>query len=276
LTLIVPGPRRRHADGSRTNIAPRRSEIPSLPSRDFQSDPRRARTAAKPHSGKGLRRDGTNGANIRVLVVDDQDLFRAGLRALLESEGVQVVAETGSGDKALELAVRVVPDVVLLTLNMTEARGAEALRRMHEAAPDVKIIALTDTPDPGEVIDALTAGACGYLAKDESGETIAAGIVRAAAAGEPLLSARTTEALIDRLRALSNQRIRADVLRAKLSPREIEVLALIAEGQDNGEIARLLFISPHTVKHHVRTICEKLGVQKRVEAAVWAARAGLV
>ena len=211
-----------------------------------------------------------------MLVVDDQDLFRAGLRVLLESEGLQVIAEAGSGDKAVELAVRVVPDVVLLALDMTETRGAEALRRMHEAAPDVKIIALTDTPDPDEVIDALTAGACGYLAKDESGATIAAGIVRAAAAGAPLLSTRTTQALIDRLRALSNQGIRAAVLGAKLSPREIEVLAVIAEGHDNGEIARMLFISPHTVKHHVHTICEKLGAQNRVQAAVRAARAGVV
>jgi two-component system NarL family response regulator len=269
-------PRRRHADGSRTNIAPRRSEIPSLLSRDFQSDPRRARTAAKPHSGKGLRRDGQYGANIRVLVVDDQDLFRAGLRALLESEGVHVVAEAGSGQKGVDLAVRLIPDVALLALDMTETRGTEALRRMHQAAPDVKIIAIIDTADPGEVIDALTAGACGYLAKDESGDTIAAGIVRAAAAGEPLLSATTTWALIDRLRKLSAERVAGKALRGMLSPRELEVLVLIAEGNDNAQIARLLFISPHTVKHHVHTICEKLGVQTRVQAAVRAARTGVV
>jgi DNA-binding NarL/FixJ family response regulator len=211
-----------------------------------------------------------------VLLVDDQDLFRAGLRALLESEGVRVVAEAGTGDRAFELAVRVVPDVVLLDIDMSQTRAADAMARIRQAAPDAKIIALTDTSDPNEVIDALTAGACGYLAKDDSIETIVAGIVRAAAAGEPLLSGRTTWALIDRLRQLNAERVAGKGLRDVLSARELEVLALIAKGNDNAQIAGLLFISPHTVKHHVHAICEKLGAQNRVQAAVRAARAGVV
>ena len=220
-------------------------------------------------------RDGRNGPNVRVLVVDDQDLFRVGLCALLDRAGVQVVAHARTGEEAVALAARIAPDVVLLGLDDALTTRA-ATWRMAEVAPGTKIIALTDTPDPNDVVDALAAGAYGYLAKNDSIETIVTGIVRAAAAGEPLLSSRTTEALIDRLRTLSADRIRGEALQAKLSPREIEVLALIAEGHGNGEIARMLFISPHTVKHHVHTICEKLGVENRVQAAVRAARAGVV
>jgi DNA-binding NarL/FixJ family response regulator len=222
-----------------------------------------------------MGREGRTGRNIRVLVVDDQDLFRVGLRALLRTAGIDVVADTRTGEEAAAVAARLVPDVVLLGLDDSPiARAATWL--MAEVAPGAKIIALTDTPEPNDVVDALAAGASGYLAKNDSIETIVAGIVRAAAAGEPLLSSRTTQAMIDRLRALSAERMRGEVLEAKLSPREIEVLALVADGHDNGEIADLLFISPHTVKHHVHTICEKLGVQNRVQAAVRAARAGVV
>jgi DNA-binding NarL/FixJ family response regulator len=222
-----------------------------------------------------MRREGGTGRNIRVLVVDDEDLFRVGLRSLLRTAGIDVVADARIGEEAAAAAARFVPDVVLLGLDGSPIARA-ATWRMAEAAPGAKIIALTATPDPNDVVDALAAGAYGYLAKNDSIETIVAGIVRAAAAGEPLLSSRTTEALIDRLRTLSAERMRGDVLRAKLSPREIEVLALIAEGHDNRDVARLLFISPHTVKHHVHAICDKLGVRNRVQAAVRAARAGVV
>jgi DNA-binding NarL/FixJ family response regulator len=219
---------------------------------------------------------GRDGADVRVLVIDEQDLFRAGLCALLDSHGVHVVADAGSGEQAVDLAGRFNPDVVLLALDAAQRTAGAAIWPIAQVAPDAKIIAIADTPDPNHVIDALAAGACGYLAKDDSIETIAAGIVRAAAAGEPLLSARTMRALIDRLRSLSAERIRGAALRTHLSPRELEVLTLLAQGHDNGEIARLLFISPHTVKHHVHMICEKLGAQNRVQAAVRAARAGVV
>lgn len=222
-----------------------------------------------------MRRDASNGASIRVLVVDDEELFRVGLRALFDGHGLRVVGEARTGEEAVALASRVAPDVVLVGVDKAPTAGAASLR-IAEIAAHAKVIALTATPDADTVIDALAAGACGYLAKDDSIETIVAGIVRAAAAGEPLLSDRTTRALIDRLRELSADRLRGERLRARLSPREVEVLALMAEGHDNGEIARLLFISPHTVKHHVHTICQKLGVESRVQAAVRAARAGVV
>ena len=221
-----------------------------------------------------MRREGGTGRNIRVLVVDDEDLFRMGLRSLLRTAGIDVVADARTGDEAAALAARFDPDVVLLGLDGSPIARA-ATWRIAEVAPGAKIIALTDTPEPNDVVDALAAGASGYLAKNDSIETIVAGIVRAAAAGEPLLSSRTTQALIDRLRALSARGMRGGALEGKLSPRELEVLALVAEGHDNGEIADLLFISPHTVKRHVHTICEKFGVHNRIQAAVRAARAGL-
>jgi DNA-binding NarL/FixJ family response regulator len=222
-----------------------------------------------------MRRERLTDRNIRVLVVDDEDFFRAGLRALLHTAGIEVVADARTGKEATVVAASFVPDVVLLGLDGSPIARA-ATWRLAEVAPAAKIIALTDTPEPNDVVDALAAGAYGYLAKNDSIETIVAGIVRAAAAGEPLLSTRTTQALIDRLRVLSAERVRGEVLEGKLSPRELEVLALVAEGHDNGQIADLLFISPHTVKHHVHTVCTKLGVQNRIQAAVRAARAGLV
>jgi DNA-binding NarL/FixJ family response regulator len=222
-----------------------------------------------------MRRDGRGEKTIRVLVVDDEDLFRVGLRALIDGDGLEVVAEARAREEAVAVARRVAPDVVLVGLD-DRITAVQTTWQLAEVAPDAHIIVLVDAPHPDEVIDALAAGACGYLAKNDSTETIVAGIVRAAAAGEPLLSARTTWALIDRLRELSAERVRGQALRAQLSPRERDVVALLAEGHDNGEIARLLFISPHTVKHHVRMICEKLGAQNRVHAAVEAARAGVV
>ena len=207
--------------------------------------------------------------------MDDQDLFRVGLRALLDSDGLHVVAEARTDKDAVAVAGRVRPDVVLLGLD-ERITARERTWRMAHAAPDAKIIALTDSPDPDFVIDALAAGACGYLARGDATDNIAAGIIRAAIAGEPLLSGRTTWALIERLRTLSAARMSGEALRAKLSRRELEVLVLMAEGHDNSEIACLLVISPHTVKHHVRRICEKLGAENRIQAAVRAARAGVV
>jgi DNA-binding NarL/FixJ family response regulator len=212
---------------------------------------------------------------IRVLVLDGQDLFRNGLRLMLESEGLHVVGDACTAGEALLLTARLSPDVVLVDLDLPGS-SSELVQDIVGLAPDARIIVLAADLDASEVIDALARGACGYLARNDSTETIVAGLVRAAAAGEPLLSARTTWALIDRLRRLGAERMRGDALRARLSSRELEVLALIAKGHDNREIAGLLFISPHTVKHHVRTICKKLEVENRLQAAVRAARAGLV
>lgn len=213
---------------------------------------------------------------IDVLIVAAQTLFRSGLRGMLEGEGMRVVAEADTAEGALELVVRLAPDVVLVDLELPALPGYELTRRLAERAPAARVVALTGGTDPDDVIDALAAGAYGYLAKGESIQALVGGIVRAAASGEPLLSGRTTRALIDRLRELHAGHAQRDAIETALSERELEVLALIAEGMDNGAIATALFISQDTVKHHVRSILGKLGVENRVQAAVVAVRAGLV
>jgi DNA-binding NarL/FixJ family response regulator len=220
-------------------------------------------------------RHGFSGDEIRVLIADDQDVFRAGLRAMLEHNGLEVVGEARDSDEALRLVTIVAPDVVLMSLDMPRTSGLAATRQMAAAAPHVQVVVLTATLEAGTVIDALVAGACAYLPRDESGEALAAGVVRMAAAGTPLLSPRTARALIERLREVSPQPWAADAIRAKLSDRELDVLRLMVAGNDNAAIAAALFISSETVKHHVSSVLHKLGVQNRVQAAVEAVRAGM-
>jgi DNA-binding NarL/FixJ family response regulator len=195
---------------------------------------------------------------------------------MLERKGLQIVGEARDGEEALRLVMVTTPDVVLMSLDMPGMSGTEATRRLATAAPDVQIVVLTATLEPDRVIDALVAGACAYLPRNESVEALAAGTVRMAAAREPLLSPRTAWALIERLREVSANPEAADAIRAKLSERELEVLALIVEGKDNAAIAAGLFISPETVKRHVASILHKLGVENRLQAAVEAVRAGVV
>jgi DNA-binding NarL/FixJ family response regulator len=219
---------------------------------------------------------GSNEATwMRVVIVDEQDLFRAGLRAMLESEGLDVVAEARRAEDAVAVVQRTAPDVVLLDVEAPAAVGGEATRRLTEAVPGTVVVALMETLEPGDAIDALIAGAAGCLAKAESVGARAAEVVRAAAAGETLLPGRTARALIERLREVSAARAAARAGLASLSPRELDVLRLIAEGHDNRAIGAALFISPQTVKHHVATIFDKLGVENRVQAAVHAVRAGI-
>jgi DNA-binding NarL/FixJ family response regulator len=224
--------------------------------------------------GKGkVRRDDDPVGGIRVLIVDGQDLSRAGLRVMLERQGLHVVADVGTAEEALRLSARLSPEVVLLDLDGAGTGGA-LLPGIIARAPGARVVVLAAGLDPRRLIDALAAGACGYLAREESVEAIVAGIVRAAAAGQSLLSERTTRALIERLRELSPERGQSDGLHAKLTPRERDVLGLIVSGDDNGEIAAALFISVDTVKHHVSMILSKLEVQNRVQAAVQAVRGG--
>jgi DNA-binding NarL/FixJ family response regulator len=220
------------------------------------------------------RRDGRLEGDVRVVIVDGQDLFRAGLRLMLERQEIHVVADARTLDGALPSTSRLLPDVVLVDL----AVGASATELVHAIiarAPAARVVVLAADLDPNELVDALAAGACGYLAKDESAERIVAGIVRAAATGQWLLSERTTRAMIARLRDLNAKRATTAGIGA-LSPREREVLALIVDGKDNLEIAEALCISLQTVKHHVSTILCKLQVQNRLQAAVQAVRAGVV
>ena len=209
-----------------------------------------------------------------VFIVDDHSFFRSGLRSLLVEHGFDVVGEAPSGEAALPLVERRRPDLVVMDLNMPGISGVEATRRLSEGSPAPTILVLTVSTAQADVIDALEAGAAGYLLKDSPSEELARGI-RAALDGDTPLSPRVARILVERARLRSGGTAQARQI-ASLSERELEVLRLVAEGFDNAQIARTLFVSPTTVKHHVSRIFTKLGVANRVQAAIEAVRNGLI
>jgi DNA-binding NarL/FixJ family response regulator len=212
---------------------------------------------------------------VRVMVVDDHDLFRTGLKNLLEEQGVNVVGEAPNGQTAIRLASDLAPDVVVMDLNMPGITGVETTRQLAGIAPLTRVVVLTISADDDDVMNAVMAGACGYLLKDSSIQDLIAGI-QAAAAGESLISPQIASKVLQRLRAQSSSEDAAATIRAELSDREIEVLKLIANGKDNAQIARELFISPKTVKNHISNILMKLQIDNRIQAAVYAVRSGIV
>jgi len=211
----------------------------------------------------------------RVLIVDDHDLFRTGLRNLLEEQGVQVVGEAASGAEAVQIVRELAPDVVVMDLNMPGMGGIDATRHITSIAPLTRVVMLTISDQDSDVMDAIFAGACGYLLKDSSIQDLMAGI-QAASRGESLISPAIAARLLQRVRATSTQPEIARTIRAELSEREIEVLKLIANGKDNAVIAGELHISPKTVKNHISNILMKLQIDNRIQAAVYAVRSGLV
>jgi DNA-binding NarL/FixJ family response regulator len=214
-------------------------------------------------------------AQVRVLIVDDHDLFRSGLRNLLEDEGVHVVGEAAAGQEALDIVREVAPDVVVMDLNMPGMGGVEATRHISTIAPLTRVVMLTISDQDNDVIDAILAGACGYLLKDSSIQELIAGI-NAASRGESLISPTIASKVLQRVRASSTQPEIGSTIRAELSDREIEVLKLIANGKDNAMIAGELHISPKTVKNHISNILMKLQIDNRIQAAVYAVRSGIV
>ncbi len=213
--------------------------------------------------------------DLRVLIVDDHDLFRSGLRNLLEEQGVLIVGEAAAGQEALRIVRDVAPDVVVMDLNMPGMGGVEATRHISAIAPLTRVLMLTISDEDNDVIDAILAGACGYLLKDSSIQVLMDGI-RAAAMGESLISPAIAAKVLQRVRASSTQPEIESTIRAELSEREIEVLKLIANGKDNAMIASELHISPKTVKNHISNILMKLQIDNRIQAAVYAVRSGIV
>ncbi len=207
--------------------------------------------------------------------MDDHDLFRTGLRNLLEEQGVQVVGECDSGTDALHAVRDVAPDVVVMDLNMPGISGVEATRQISMIAPLTRVLVLTISDQDADVMDAILAGACGYLLKDSSITELISGI-HAASVGESLVSPAIASKVLQRVRASSASPHEAELIQSELSDREIEVLKLIANGKDNGMIALELHISPKTVKNHISNILMKLQIDNRIQAAVYAVRSGIV
>jgi DNA-binding NarL/FixJ family response regulator len=208
-----------------------------------------------------------------VIVIDDHELFRSGLVGLLEERGIVVAGEAALAADGIRQASELGSGVVLMDLSMPGMSGIEATQRLAAAAPLARVLALTMMTDDRYVMDALLAGACGYLLKDAPIEQIIEGI-RAAARGESVISPRIASRLVRFL--WRPHESEPGLAGADLTPRELEVLELLTRGLDNSEIGNALFLSRHTVKNHVSSILLKLQVENRIQAAVRAVRGGIV
>lgn len=200
---------------------------------------------------------------IRVLIADDQPLMRRGLRTVLELEpGLEVVGEAANGEEALELARASRPDVVLMDVQMPVMDGVEATRRLVDEGGGARVLVLTTFDDEAYVLDGIRAGAAGYLLKDVRAEELC-DVIRSVARGERFIQPKVAAIYLQRMAERN-----AEPETEPLSPRESEVLQLVAQGRTNREIATQLGLSPSTVKNHVNSILAKLRVRNRTEAAL--------
>jgi two-component system nitrate/nitrite response regulator NarL len=211
---------------------------------------------------------------IRVLLIDDHTLFRSGIKALLSrNPDFEVVGEASDGLEGVKRAKALGPDVILLDLHMPGTPGKETLKLLGEEVPQAKVLMLTVSEDAEDLLDTLRAGATGYLLKNINTETLLDSI-RKAAEGDSVVSPQMTSKLVQGLKAPAKA-LAEPSEKDKLSPREREILAFLAKGASNKEIARDLDLAESTVKIHVQHILRKLNLSSRVQAAVYAVEAGL-
>ncbi len=212
---------------------------------------------------------------MRVLLIDDHALFRVGLEGLLERRGIEVVGAVGSGREGLRLARDLQPDVVLLDLRMPEMHGLEILSKLREMAPELPIVMLTTSSAESDLVESLRSGARGYLLKDMEPDELVA-TLRDIVRGKTVIAPGLTGVLAKVVKEGDSRREQdAKSPFGRLTPRELEILCHLSEGQSNKMIARNLDISDGTVKLHVKAILRKLGVRSRVEAAVMAVEHGV-
>jgi DNA-binding NarL/FixJ family response regulator len=210
---------------------------------------------------------------IRVLLVDDHAMVRRGLRDFLRLfEDIEVVGEAGDGHEALEAADQLRPDVVVMDLNLPRLDGVEATRELRATQPDIEVVALTGYVEEERVMAAIEAGAAGFLLKDAEPDDVAAAI-RAARKGEMYLDPAVAGVVARQLRAPGGLATAADDL--ALTPRERDVLALVAQGMPNRAIGEALGITERTARTHVSNILAKLGLTSRTQAALYAVEQGL-
>jgi DNA-binding NarL/FixJ family response regulator len=214
---------------------------------------------------------------VRILIVDDQELFREGLHTLLSLQpDVQVVGEARNGEDALRLAGALKPDVILMDLRMPVLNGVAATRSLQRTQPEIKVIVLTTFDDDEDVFEGLRAGAVGYLLKDVASEQVVEAI-RAVARGAAILQPAITGKVIAEFARLSPFLApQAHALVEPLSERELEILRRLSQGASNKEIADGLVITVGTVKNHVTSILAKLGVRDRTQAALKAKELGII
>jgi two-component system nitrate/nitrite response regulator NarL len=210
---------------------------------------------------------------MRVLIIDDHALFRVGLQGLLEQRGIEVADAVASGIEGIQRAQELQPDIILLDLRMPDMGGLEVLQKLREMETSIPVVMLTTSNDEADLIKSLRSGAQGYLLKDmEPDELVSA--LRDIENGKNVVAQDLTDALARMVQGEANV-VDDDGPFSDLTPREMEILCLLAEGQSNKLIARNLGISDGTVKLHVKAILRKLGIHSRVEAAVIAVEQGL-
>ena len=219
---------------------------------------------------------GLDGA-LRVLIVDDHALFRRGLQMVLkQEEDIEVVGEAGDGHEAVGKAQELMPDVILMDVRMPWRSGIEATQQIKDALPHVKILMLTISDEEVDLYDAIKAGASGYLLKEISIDEVADAI-RSVWQGQSRISPSMASKLLTEFAAMSKRADERQQLPApRLTEREMGVLKLVAQGLNNRDIAKELFISENTVKNHIRNILEKLHLHSRMEAVVYAVREKLL
>lgn len=209
---------------------------------------------------------------MRVLVADDHSLFRDGLCSLLEAAQFTVVGQVGDGLAAVEATLQQRPDIVLLDGDMPGLPGIEALRKIRAQWPGVRAIIMTNAEDDGEILEAVNAGACGYLSKGlRASEFIE--LLRGVEHGDAAMTHHATARLLANLSQVADRHHHSP---NGLTERELELLHLMAEGHSNKDIAHRLTVSENTVKYHIKNILQKLDVHNRTEAAAHAIRIGLV
>jgi DNA-binding NarL/FixJ family response regulator len=214
---------------------------------------------------------------LRVLIVDDHALFRRGLQMVLKQESdIDVVGEAADGHEAVEKAQELMPDVVLMDVRMPGQSGIKATEEIKDNLPHAKVLMLTISDEEADLYDAIKAGASGYLLKEISIDEVAEA-VRSVWAGQSRISPSMASKLLSEFAAMSKRADERPQLPApRLTDREMEVLTLVAQGMNNRDIAKELFISENTVKNHIRNILEKLHLHSRMEAVVYAVREKLL
>ncbi|KQY59964.1 two-component system response regulator [Aeromicrobium sp. Root495] len=212
-------------------------------------------------------------ASIRVLLVDDQELFRRGVSMVLGADDTLELEEVDDGDKAIAAVEATPPDVVLLDVRMPGRSGVEVCGAIKAISPSTGIIMLTASDEESDLYESIKSGASGYLLKDGSTYDQVAEAVRLVAAGQSLISPSMATKLLDEFVQMSKSPAPTP---ATLTQRELQVLRLVARGKSNREIAEDLYISENTVKNHIRNMLEKLQMKSRMEAAMYAVRSNLL